>query len=742
VKVTCVVRIASVTALGAWGVVAAAAVAPDARTPLRYGFEPGLHRVYRQRFEREVRSLPGESPTRESVSRVEWTSHLLVVGGRDGHYAVGIQRNRTAAELLRFEERGRDRREQALPEFRAALQALGERFAEANRLTLDGQAEFPWSAARERDSEVLYGLHEVEPLPQGDVGPGDSWPGSFPLGLRFEAREWVEREGEPCLRIEGGRAKPELRSSLTFCPRAGAVVQARFEGSYPDLQSEVRERWEIELLQTTRGESLATWLADPELRLGALAALELAPDLPPDPAGVYALLDADDEAVRRQVLGLAYRRTLTPPPVDTLLRLVADESPRVRVLALRLLDPAQVAGVPAAVLRARDDADGFVRRAAARWLRTREAAAAGSDVAVAEPEGAGLPDWFCAEEPGWPERMKREVHYADQPAGFTPRRMTSAGFEGWLWLTYVPDDYRGDEPFPLLIYLSGGQGRAQLGLSLSRAAIASQGYLVLLPQADGYWWHERSSRMLEALLDEALRSFNVDTNRVYVAGFSNGGTGALHLATQWPHRFAAAVSLMGAGAFPPQGDPPALVNAAALPLLFVHGADDPQIQARYARETVRRLRRLAPADSIRFELLEDRGHELWLGEDDGLAFPFLERHVRDPFPRRLRFESRDLRYARHYWIRVVDKGRGPARVEAQFVDDATLRIETHDVRSLALLLRRELLPAEGPLRVLINGHQVYEGRPIPDCALLHRSLGLTADPYLAHSIELTFQVPR
>jgi hypothetical protein len=52
-----------------------------------------------------------------------------------------------------------------------------------------------------------------------------------------------------------------------------------------------------------------------------------------------------------------------------------------------------------------------------------------------------------------------------------------------------------------------------------------------------------------------------------------------------------------------------------------------------------------------------------------------------------------------------------------------------------------LFPRSGPLRVLLNGKEVFAGPLSEDCELLQRSWQTTADPFLAHSAEWTFDVP-
>jgi hypothetical protein len=741
--------------------IAAAGPSSADKVAMRYDLRPGTRLVYREVFERHAKSTEGKAGW-ESNSRIEWTAQIVVAGVEDGAYVTGFQRNRTGSELLSYTEKGKDRLEQQREIFDEWISSIPARFAEGNRVTERGRALLPWSMARERNSEMLPGLHEIEPLPDVSVGPGDTWTGTFPLGLDFRvlARETVDDES--CLRIEGRNSRESFRMDFSFCPGTGAVVRAEFEGSYWGVQARLTDRWRIELVDVVRDEAPAAWLADPELRIGALAALAVS-ETPADTESLHALIEADDddEALRR-VLGLAYRQRVDPRPVEQLRRLAIHDDRRVRALAVRLLESHSTRESRSVIERALEDDDYFVREAALAWVRARLPDDARWSVAsvtearerfdsLAErplphsdrpSEDGTLPQWLCEENPGWPARLKQSLAFASQPPGTTLRRMTSPGFEGWPYAVHVPEDYRGDEPRPLLVYLAGGHGRAMLSVMGSQSTVRDLGYLVLYPQSEGYWWNPKSRSVVTTLVDEVLRKFNVDTNRVYLTGFSNGGTGTLFFATWWPHRLAAAASLMGAGAYPPEAEAPLLLNVTDLPLLFAHGVKDEVIAAPTTRDTVRQLLDLDPGSPVETHMLKGRGHDLWLGNDDDLTIPFFQLHAREVFPRSIEFQIRDLEFPRHYWVEILEKGNGVAEVRAQISGDNTIIIETSRVKRLRLLLRRELLPRPGPLRVRINGKQVFSTVLEPDCDLLVRSMGETADPFLAYSSELTFDVKR
>ena len=323
----------------------------------------------------------------------------------------------------------------------------------------------------------------------------------------------------------------------------------------------------------------------------------------------------------------------------------------------------------------------------------------------------------------------------DEPLGATLRPMTTAGLEGWPYVLYVPEDYRGDSAVPLLISLSGGPGRALMGLPGAREEIERHGWLVLFPHAADLWWTPRSARIVSALLDEVLHRFNVDTDRVYLSGSSNGGTGTFLYATLWPHRLAAAVSLMGAGIFV-EGDPPLPANLNGLPLLFAHGDKDDVIPMDSSRETLAAVKREAKRAVAEIRILPGRGHDIFLGNDDGLVAGFLEGRTRNPFPRRVTLAVHDLTFPRRYWVEVLAKDGGVATVEAEIGEDNRVRVQTRNVRRLRLLLRRELVTGADPVRVVWNGKDVFSGAFAPDDALLARTGRSAADPRLGWSMEI------
>jgi Phospholipase/Carboxylesterase len=607
-------------------------------------------------------------------TRAEWRSQVLVTGTRGGRSVLGFQRNRVSFDLVRYREKGHDRTALQRDAFLKRLAPAA--FAEANRIGERGVPDLPWSALRESAGELLPGLHEIEPLPDQSVDLGTTWPGGGLLGLELRAAAWEDVGPSRCLRIDGTRPPSDAKLRLWFGLDSGVVERLEFEGAYATVGGRIREFFATERVERHRAEDPLGWAADPETRRGALAAFLVSDPLPVEANRIHRLLTVDDAPFQRQLLAYCLRQRLPPPPAEILGPLLASEDPRLRELA--------------------------------------------SKVAAGSQEGSAAP----------------RAPFTEEPLGATLRPMTTAGLEGWPYALYVPEDYRGDEPLPLLISLSGGPGRALLGLPGAREEIERHGWLVLFPHAADVWWTPKSTHIVSALLDEVLRAFNVDVNRVYLSGSSNGGTGTFLYATLWPHRLAAAVSLMGAGIFV-EGDAPLPANLNGLPLLLAHGDKDEVIPMGASRDTLAAVRREAKRSKAEMKVLPGHGHDIFLGGDDGLVAGFVAGRVRDPFPRRVSLALHDLTFPRRYWIEVLAKDGGVATVEGEMGDDNRVRLETRNVRRLRLLLRREVVLGAGPVRVTWNGKEVFSGAFVADPDLLARTGRQMADAFLGWSMDVS-----
>ncbi len=124
--------------------------------------------------------------------------------------------------------------------------------------------------------------------------------------------------------------------------------------------------------------------------------------------------------------------------------------------------------------------------------------------------------------------------------------------------------------------------------------------------------------VLLRLVDSLVRTDRIDPRRIYVVGFSQGGMGVLDLLARQPERFAAGISICGAGA------PSTSARFAGKSALWLfHGEKDEVIPVRFSRDYFRRLKKLG--SDVQYTEYPGLGHNSWtkaLSEPGLLAWLF------------------------------------------------------------------------------------------------------------------------
>ena len=202
---------------------------------------------------------------------------------------------------------------------------------------------------------------------------------------------------------------------------------------------------------------------------------------------------------------------------------------------------------------------------------------------------------------------------------------------------FVPGHREPNAKVPVMLYLHGSGTRGDDNIAqadgfndtISPLKIDID-FIVVVPQCrEGTYWSsvEMSGYALTAL-DSAVKEFNGDADRLYLAGYSLGGYGVWHIAAANPGKFAALVPVAGGvvGARPidpedravmiPQtlqllesADPYRSLAAAIgqTPVWLFHGVNDDAVPVEFSRKMVRALAD-AGNDRVRYTEYENDGH--------------------------------------------------------------------------------------------------------------------------------------
>ena len=156
---------------------------------------------------------------------------------------------------------------------------------------------------------------------------------------------------------------------------------------------------------------------------------------------------------------------------------------------------------------------------------------------------------------------------------------------------YLPADYSDSNSYPLVILLHAYGMNTDQAESIWGLADSVDKYQFVyaipsgtLDQGGSYFWNSNSAccnfynssaddgSYLYLYIERLKDSFNINANRVYVVGDSNGGFMALELAYRFPDLIAAAVSSAGASHFISRNDPGSGVH-----ILQIQGTEDTSI---------------------------------------------------------------------------------------------------------------------------------------------------------------------
>lgn len=282
----------------------------------------------------------------------------------------------------------------------------------------------------------------------------------------------------------------------------------------------------------------------------------------------------------------------------------------------------------------------------------------------------------------------------------------------------------------------GGVGSGDAGSAKSSydSAITAMGWLGIYPEVlektERGWTDSGTEEFVMELVDRALRTWEIDHDRVYFIGHSMGGYGSWTLGAHHADRVAALAPSAGAPA-PKLGadglamnlEPGVIPNLRNVPMVVFQSADDPKVGPdanRIAERLVNQAKqKWGGYENFKYWEVTGVGH----GAPPDGGF---ERHLgmiadfeRGDLPNKLIWQPDVTWKQQFYWL-WWEKPRPGVILEAVFDRESG----TCDVKAdkaafgIYLLLNEELVDFKSEVRVSFNGAEVWRGVPERDLEVM------------------------
>ena len=288
----------------------------------------------------------------------------------------------------------------------------------------------------------------------------------------------------------------------------------------------------------------------------------------------------------------------------------------------------------------------------------------------------------------WPRLRAGRTYDRSVPTGRLLLSRTNRDGVEHEYVVLIPDNYDPANRYPVRVYLHGGVSRPKRENGefwRNEARITRNDAVVVIPSgwSDSLWWQDSQIENLNGILHDLKRTYNLDENKVFLLGISDGATGAyyqgLKATTPW------------AAFLPLNGHPVVLANPATeadgdihvtnlrnKPLFVINGDEDPL----YPTSSVFPFMRLFQEAGvlIDFRAQPNAGHDTSWWEDEAPAMDaFMAEWSRRPLPPRLSWETETTdRYNRAHWLVIKDLGsvEGESNLESHntMVDPVTLNL--------------------------------------------------------------------
>jgi len=313
-------------------------------------------------------------------------------------------------------------------------------------------------------------------------------------------------------------------------------------------------------------------------------------------------------------------------------------------------------------------------------------------------------------------------------------------------LIYVPKNYNPAHKTSVLVYFKGGWlSRKQAPVDYAReivkdnptfAYLDQQNVIEIFPVLDsklaiyGYYGYKH----LNAIVAETKKLFNVDDNKVYLAGFSDGGKTVYNAAGYVSTPFACFYAINGMFVSPPE-----YYNMINRPLVSFVAEKDQLTDSRSIQSKAAFVTKLGGDWNYRFMSGKKHFYHPYQAEVLPWVFTHMQTKTRNPFPASLTYVSQENYKDFHGidWLQIkVDTKKNPepwhrtdsvetfgtdgternyrygnkiGQAKAGYFDN-TFTLTTSQVTEVTVYISPLMVDLSQPVRIVVNGKELFSGK--------------------------------
>jgi len=348
------------------------------------------------------------------------------------------------------------------------------------------------------------------------------------------------------------------------------------------------------------------------------------------------------------------------------------------------------------------------------------------------------------------ERLKHKTQINHAPLGRKAKSHKSLNGTKFPFVIDVPKNYDKNKTYPVHVFLHGlinrskPKTRSYIDPYLKRLMIP--GTISVFPKGwgDERWWQDSQIDNISTILDNLKNTYNIDTNRIYLHGVSDGGHGVYYIASHAPTDYAAFLPLIASPFVANQhsgaSTPLFLTNLINKPLYIVNTSNDHLYPAEKYSEFANSLQK--NNNQTEFYVIENGQHNLkWLKDKESSRLSFLKKTVRDPYPDNIYWEvDHQLNFPRYHWLIIKDVVELD---EEKFVHirkkGNSVLVNSKNIKEFKLLISPEDFNVAENIVIHINGEEVINEKLDMKVSILQKWYKEDLDVNQLYGAELIFK---